>query len=120
MNPLLRALSESTGVPVVDAAVIWSVAAAAVASAVVLAWRTLRTVHRVLDRMADLLDDWQGVPDRPGVPGRPGVMVRLRAIEERLGSVEHELQPNSGRSLRDAVDRVDARTRTLAPDTDTT
>lgn len=117
MTPL-QLLAESTGVRVVDAAVIWSVAAAAVAGAAVLAWRMVRAVRRVLDRMADLLDDWAGVPERPGVPGRPGVMVRLRAIEERLGSVEHELRPNSGQSLRDAVDRVDARTRTLTTGTD--
>jgi hypothetical protein len=32
-----------------------------------------------------------------------------------LGSAQH---PNSGASLRDAVDRVDRRTRQLAPDTD--
>ena len=120
MTVLAQFLSESTGVPLVDVAVIWSVAAVALAGLGTLVWRMVRTVRRVLDRMADLLDDWQGVSERPGVPGRPGVMVRLRAIEERLGSVEHELQPNSGQSLRDAVDRVDARTRTLAPGTDTT
>ncbi|MFJ2443457.1 MULTISPECIES: hypothetical protein [unclassified Streptomyces] len=35
-------------------------------------------------------------------------MPRLDGIEERLTAVEHELHPNSGASLRDAVDRVDA------------
>jgi hypothetical protein len=38
-------------------------------------------------------------------------MTRLDAIEQQLDSVQHELHPNSGSSLRDAVDRVDERTR---------
>ncbi|WP_432158416.1 hypothetical protein [Streptomyces sp. bgisy153] len=108
----------STGVPAVDAAVVWSVAAVAVAGLGTLLWRVMRAARRAVGRMDDLADDWLGVPERPGVPGRPGVMVRLRGIEERLTRVEHELQPNSGRSLRDAVDRVDRRTRTLAPESD--
>ena len=112
-------MSQGTGVPTVDVIVMWSVAAVAIAGGAALAWRTARGVRRIVDRMDDLVDDWQGVPERPGVPARPGVMVRLRQIEERLVRVEHELQPNSGQSLRDAVDRVDARTRTLAADTDT-
>ncbi|WP_200302215.1 hypothetical protein [Streptomyces adelaidensis] len=111
-------MSQGTGVPAVDVIVIWSVAAVAVAGLAALAWRTFRGVRRIVDRMDDLVDDWHGVPERPGVPGRLGVMARLRQIEVRLTSVEHELQPNSGRSLRDAVDRVDARTRTLTADTD--
>lgn len=92
---------------------IWAVAGAAVACAAVLARRMVRSVRRVLDRMADLLDDWAGVP------GRPGVMLRMRAIEGRLGSVEHVLRAHCGQSLRDAVDRVSACTRALTTGTDT-
>ncbi|MFD0496842.1 hypothetical protein [Streptomyces rhizosphaericus] len=44
-------------------------------------------------------------------------MQRLDAIEQQLAAVEHELHPNSGTSLRDAVDRVDERTRHLTNDT---
>jgi hypothetical protein len=111
-------LATGTGVPAVDVLVIWSLAAVAVAGLITLMWRVWRGVRRIVDRMDDLADDWSGVPERPGVPGRLGVMARLRMIEERLMAVEHELQPNSGRSLRDAVDRVDRRTRTLTSDTD--
>lgn len=57
-------------------------------------------VGRVLKRLADAIDDWQGEPDRPGVPGRPGVM-------ERLAVIEAELHPNHGASLRDVVDRLE-------------
>lgn len=113
-------MSQGTGVPAIDVLVIWSLAAVAVAGLIALGWRTARGVRRLVDRMDDLADDWTGTPERPGVPARLGVMARLLRIEQRLTAVEHELRPNSGHSLRDAVDRVDARTRTLTSDTDTT
>ncbi|MGW2591944.1 hypothetical protein ACWCXC_16995 [Streptomyces sp. NPDC001515] len=97
----------TTGVVAVDALVIWSVAAAAVAAALGLLWRMTRGVRRIVLRVDEFVDDWHGVPGRAGVPARPGVMARLDGIEERLGRVEHELHPNSGASLRDAVDRVE-------------
>ncbi|MGW1127447.1 hypothetical protein [Streptomyces sp. NPDC002526] len=101
-------MSDGTGVVAIDVVVIWCVAAAAVAAALGLLWRMTRGVRRIVLRVDEFVDDWNGVPGRPGVPERPGVMARLDGIEERLGSVEHELHPNSGSSLRDAVDRVDA------------
>lgn len=113
----MTAAGQGTGVTAVDTMVIWSVTLVAIAGAVTLGWRVVRTVVRILRRMDDLADDWQGVAGRPGVPERAGVMARLGRIEERVSRIEHELQPNSGQSLRDAVDRVDRRTRTLAPDT---
>jgi hypothetical protein len=54
---------------------------------------------KFLKKMGDAVDDLQGEPARPGVPERPGVMVRLATIEEQL-------YPNHGSTLRDAVDRV--------------
>ncbi|MGW3166992.1 hypothetical protein ACWC9Q_29860 [Streptomyces sp. NPDC001142] len=112
-----------TGIPAVDAAVVWSVAAAAIAGGVGLLWRTTRGARRLAAKLDEFMDDWNGVEARPGVPERPGVMVRLDRIEEqgtehaaRFDRIEHELDPNSGGSLRDAVDRVDARTQRLAAD----
>lgn len=55
------------------------------------------TVKKVLD----FLDDWNGEPSRPGVPARLGVMARL-------DEMHHELHPNSGSSLADAVNRTEA------------
>ncbi|MFJ9869047.1 hypothetical protein [Streptomyces sp. NPDC101165] len=101
----------STGIPGVDLAVVWCGVAAAVGAALGLLYRATRGARRLAERLGDLADDWQGTPSRPGVPGRPGVMTRLDAIEQQLAAVEHELHPNSGGSLRDAVDRVDERTR---------
>jgi hypothetical protein len=76
----------------------------------------LRWVRKHLGGLADFIADWSGEEPRPGVPGRPGVMERLAGIDQRLERVEHELQPNSGSSLRDAVNRVDARTARIVPD----
>lgn len=104
-------MSDSTGVPAVDAVVTWSVAGAAVVGLIAMVWRAVRGIARSLDH---LLDDWNGQPGRPGVPARPGVVARIARIEDhqlaqgaRLAAIEHELHPNSGSSLRDAVDRVE-------------
>lgn len=109
-------MSQSTGVPAVDTVVVWCVAGTALAGILVMLWRLVRGVRQVVVRVDDFVDDWQGVPGRPGVPERPGVMARLDAIEGRISRVEHEMLPNSGASLRDAVDRVDRRTREMTDD----
>ncbi|MFF9074937.1 hypothetical protein ACF1FX_27070 [Streptomyces sp. NPDC014646] len=112
-----------TGIPAVDAAVVWAVAAAAIAGGAGLLWRFVRGARRLAAKLDDFVDDWHGVAGRPGVPERPGVMARLARIEQQgdehaahLVRIDHELHPNSGQSLRDAVDRVDARTQRLTAD----
>lgn len=55
---------------------------------------------KFLKKMGDAVDDWQGEPARPGVPERPGVMTRLATIEEQL-------HPNHGSTLRDAINRTE-------------
>jgi hypothetical protein len=104
-------VSDSTGIASVDHLVTWSVAVAAVVGLVAMVWRAARGIARRLDH---LLDDWAGEPARPGVPARPGLVERIARIEDRqlqqgarLAAIEHELHPNSGSSLRDAVDRVE-------------
>lgn len=89
------------------------------ASTVVVVGAVAAVVHWAkprLRRLGEFLDDWHGEPSRPGVPARPGVMTRLanleqdvKSVDRRVADVEHELHPNSGASLRDAVDRIDSR-----------
>lgn len=85
-----------------DTLVVWAVAIAAVAGLLGMLWRALRSAHRASASLDQLLGDWRGTPDRPGVPGTPGVM-------ERIERIEKELFPNSGHSLRDAVDLTNRR-----------
>ena len=110
----------STGVPSIDTAAVWAGVLVAVAGALGVLYRASRGARQLIGRLGDLADDWLGTPARPGVPERPGVMQRLGSIDnrlagldERVAAVEHELHPNSGSSLRDAVDRVDDRTRLI-------
>lgn len=72
-----------------------------------------RKVWPFARKFVHFIDDWFGEPERDGVAGRPGVMARLAAIDEhgrrtddRLDAIEHELKPNSGKSLHDKVAQV--------------
>lgn len=88
------------------------VGAVAVLAAV---WKTLlQPVVRFARRLVHFVDDWFGEPERDGVPERPGVMRRLQLIDDhgertdgRLDAIEHQLSPNSGKSLHDAVTRIE-------------
>jgi hypothetical protein len=44
------------------------------------------------------------------------VTERLAVFEDRMCRVEHELHPNDGGSLRDAVDRANDRLSRICPD----
>ncbi|MFE2106628.1 hypothetical protein ACFXAF_12285 [Kitasatospora sp. NPDC059463] len=114
----------TTGSAAIDRAVLWAVAVTAITGAAAVGWRVVRAFGRLVAAADEVADDWRGTPDRPGVPGRPGVVQRIAgieasvtAIESRVAVIEHELHPNSGASLRDAVDRVEA---AVVPTTPTT
>lgn len=57
----------------------------------------------LLERMAQFMDDYYGVEERPGVPGRLGVMQRLANQDHTLNRIETNLLPNGGSS---AIDKV--------------
>lgn len=110
---------------------LWIVGAAAVASALVAFWRIGRALLRGARKAGHFFDDWFGEPDRPGAPGRPGIPARLSKVEvavsevseknadlchkfsemeQKVDAIVYELHPNGGRSLRDTVNRIEART----------
>lgn len=84
------------------------VAAAGVAVVLALFRRLWRAVRPMWVGVREFLEDWRGEPGRPGVPERPGVMERLANTEAKLDAIDHELHPNSGESLRDRVDQINA------------
>jgi hypothetical protein len=80
------------------------------AAALVVIGKGVRWVFSTLNMVREFLEDWRGEEARPGYHKRPGVMERLVSLEEQVSTVTHELKPNSGASLRDAVDRIEVHT----------
>ena len=80
------------------------------AAALVVIGKGVRWVFSTLNMVREFLEDWRGEEARPGYHKRPGVMERLVSLEEQVNTVTHELKPNSGSSLRDAVDRIETHT----------
>lgn len=70
-------------------------------------WRMLVAGLRTGRKWDTFLEDWHGTPERPGRPAVPGVMQRLVELEGTVQQIRHEVFPNSGGSLRDAVDRLE-------------
>ena len=107
----------------------WIIGAGAVVGALLGLWKLAAAGWRLARRVGHFLDDWGGEPPRPGHPARPGAMERLADLDQRVGGVEeqiarvdgrvarveHELHPNSGASLRDAVNRIEAHTQQPTP-----
>jgi hypothetical protein len=106
----------TTGIPALDAALVWGGVISVLGTVGTVVWRAGRSVHRVVGRTGQFLDDWYGEDGRPGVPARPGVMMRLASLEDGLDHVRHEVRPNSGSSLRDAVDLANQRLARMCPD----
>ncbi|WP_185095587.1 hypothetical protein [Streptomyces sp. CEV 2-1] len=109
---------DATGIPALDAVLVWGGVASVVTAVGTVLWRITRGVLHLSRRVEEFMDDWAGAEERPGVPGRPGVMARLGGFEDRMTRVEHELYPNSGGSLRDAVDLANQRLALMCPDPD--
>lgn len=82
---------------------------------------------RFIKRIVHFFDDYFGEEERPGQPARPGFSERLgriesclekvdskfKTVEFNLDNIDKELKPNSGTSLRDAINRIEQRVNTL-------
>lgn len=120
---VLGHVPDFTGNPVVDVIVTLVILAAGITAIGTIGKACKWLRDEVLRPARDFRDDWFGTLDRPGVPGRDGVMQRLSSIENhsgrvniRLERIEAEVFPNNGKSLRDAVDRTEARVNSSGED----
>lgn len=79
-------------------------------------WRRVdRTATEILGEPADLVRGQERVPsmgERLGyMEKHAGTMcAQLGEVDARVSRIEHEMHPNAGHSLRDAVDRIETRT----------
>lgn len=97
--------------------VIGSLGAGSIAFVGGAAW-LVRKVRGFNTKFDEFMEDWNGTKARPGVPHKPGVMERLSQqddalskIDDRLGTVEAEINYNGGKSMKDIVHRVDGNLR---------
>lgn len=79
--------------------------AAGVLILVLLIWAGSKGVP-ALRKVMHFIDDVAGEPARAGVPARPGLMERMTTIETSLQQVRHEVTPNHGSTMNDALRSV--------------
>lgn len=96
--------------------------AALLTAATVIIIATIKT-SKFVKKIVHFFDDFLGEEERPGVSARPGFSERMSQmekqlekgnekfsiIENKLDLIDYELRPNSGTSLRDAVNRIEKR-----------
>ncbi|WP_199551966.1 hypothetical protein [Streptomyces sp. N35] len=68
-----------------------------------------RALEAQAGALEEVLGGWHGRSARPVIPALQSVMQRLAGTYARPSGIEQELYPNCGSSLRDAVDRLEAR-----------
>ena len=67
----------------------------------------------LVKRFIHFLDDYFGEEPRPGFEGRAGMQERMSIIEQELKCVSYEMRPNSGTSIKDAINRIEKRLEQL-------
>ena len=82
---------------------------AATVTAIGVIWVGLHKATKLVKRFIHFLDDYFGEEERPGFEGRPGMQERLRAIEMEIECISYEMKPNSGSSIKDAINRIEKR-----------
>lgn len=61
---------------------------------------------KAIRQISRFLDDWYG---RENDPHRPGIRSRLEDVETQVKQVHHQTHVNGGGSLKDAVNRIEAK-----------
>ena len=84
----------------------WAAAVITVSGALTILWKLIKPlcdrIHNVMDTWEKFMRDWAGEPAAPGRSAVPGVM-------ERLNRIDGELKRNGGSSMKDALNRVEAK-----------
>lgn len=91
----------------------WCGALVVIGGGVGVLWAGGKWMFGTLRKVNDFLEDWRGEDARPGYPGRPGVLQRLVDLEDKVRVIEHEAVPNSGSSMKDQLNRIDAAVRSV-------
>lgn len=103
------------------------IGAAALITAVTVLVIALIKTSKFIKKIVHFFDDYFGEEERPGINARPGFSERMASIEKslevgtekfntieyKLDKIDYELRPNSGLSLRDAVNRIEKRVEKL-------
>lgn len=75
-------------------------------------------IGKLWKTVVHFLDDYFGEEERPGFEGRPGLQERLRLMEENMEAIAYEMKPNSGSSIKDAINRIESRLTELEKKSD--
>ena len=96
--------------------------AALLTAATVIIVASIKT-SKFIKRIVHFFDDFLGEEERPKIAARPRFSERMThmerqlekgnekfaVIEDKLDRIDYELRPNSGTSLRDAINRIEQR-----------
>lgn len=74
---------------------------------------SLGKISKLVKRFIHFLDDYFGEEARPGFAGRPGMQERIKNIEDQVEHISYEMKPNSGTSIKDAINRIEKRITAL-------
>lgn len=83
-------------------------------------WKPVKVVWSRLKEFAAFLDQWNGKPEKKDRSGQivqhaePGVSARILTLEEKTERIHHEVTPNHGESIKDAVKRIEDRSNETA------
>ena len=78
-----------------------------------LLWKPVKVIWARLREFAMFLDQWNGKPEKRDKANQiiqhavPGVSARILTLEEKTERIHHEVTPNHGGSIKDAVKRIE-------------
>lgn len=68
----------------------------------------LRKFYHAFRTIESFREDWNGVPADANHAARPGVLQRMSTMEGTVADIQEQVHLNSGHSMRDEVQRIEA------------